>query len=181
MTTTDTHDYDAIQAAQIEAARILTHESEINVRCDDDLDLNISMTPLRDGEMPRDGEYFWWSPRGAGYKGEPPEGFGLLDENGELVQGRSGPYVPPEKWFGVHMVPTSEEWKNEWYSEGGDISDYCCTLFTDLDGGSTDPRAIARALERSYRDFCARRAAGDRHSDAWWTEAFWREYSSLTD
>ena len=139
MTTIDTHDYEAIQAAQIEAARILTFECEINVRCDDDLDLNISMTPLRNGEMPRDGEYVWW-------------GFGF----------DTGPYTPAEDWFGMHMVPV----------EGSDDAMYCCSLGTGLDSRSTDPRAIARALERTYRDFCARRAAGDHHPD---------EYSSLTD
>jgi len=139
MTTTDTHDYEAIEAAQVEAARILTFECEINVRCRDDLDLNISMTPLRDGEMPRDGEYFWW-------------GFGL----------HSGPNVPAEEWFGMHMVPVEDR----------DDAMYCCSLGTGLDSRSTDPRAIARALERGYRDFCARRTAGDHHPD---------EYSSLND
>jgi len=150
MTTTDTHDqeiylYDAIQAAQIEAARILTEESEINVRCDHDRYLSISMTPLRDGEIPRDGEYFSW---GVGFHSS----VGIP----EL------PYAPAEEWFGMHMVPVEDQ----------DDAMYCCSLGTGLDCRSTDPRAIARALERGYRDFCARRAAGDHHPD---------EYPSLND
>ena len=145
MTTTDTHDYEAIETVLIEAARVLTNESELNVLCYDEASLCISMHPLRDGEVPRDSEYFWW---GAGF--------------------HSGPYAPAEEWFGRHMVPTSEEWQ----SEGGDISMYCCSLGTGLDSHSTDPRAIARALERGYRDFCARRAVGDHHPD---------EYSFLND
>lgn len=145
MATTDTHDYEAIQAAQIEAARILTFECEINVLCDHDRYFSIAMHPLRDGEMPRGGEYFCWQ-------------FGFHSSVGipEL------PYAPAEEWFGSHMVPV----------EGSDDAMYCCSLGTGLDSRSTDPRAIARALERTYRDFCARRAAGDHHPD---------EYSSLND
>tara|TARA_Y100000310_G_scaffold199336_1_gene199320 strand:+ start:762 stop:1235 length:474 start_codon:yes stop_codon:yes gene_type:complete len=142
------NDYEAIEAVLVEAARILTDECEINVRCRDDLQLDwrkfhphylMQMTPLRDNEMPRDGDYFWW---GHNF--------------------HSGISPQDEKWFGMHMVPV----------EDCDDAMYCCSLDTGLDSRSTDPRAIARALERTYRDFCARRAAGDHHPD---------EYSSLND
>ena len=135
MTTTDTHDYEAIEAVLVEAARILTDESEINVRAVE-MGGSISLTPLRDGGVPdwdEDGEMFWWPSN-------------------------------DDTWGAEHRV-----WCEE---KHGSFTEWCCTLDTGLGGESTDPRAIARALERSYRDFCARRAAGDHHPD---------EYSSLND